>query len=75
MSSSYLPNWVTPRYELYYSVLDQEGLIDGSKVLTINIVNRKDPPIINNLPTTISLPESLTGVQVVFTVRTPSKHS
>lgn len=57
-----------PSISIVVEPYDSTGLIGISQTLTVNVVNANDKPKINNLPSTINVPEGSSSTSPVFTV-------
>lgn len=73
---TYLDYETTPQYNVTIQVTDQVGLSDTG-VLTVDVIDVNEPPVILNLPATVTVQDGTEGGQVIFTVLTfdPDGHS
>ena len=54
-------------YELNITVEDSSGL-SSTGILSVNVINVQEPPVITNLPDTVSVSEGAVNKTVIFTV-------
>ena len=57
----------TQSYELNITVEDSSGL-SSTGILSVNVINVQEPPVITNLPDTVSVSEGAVNKTVIFTV-------
>ena len=69
-----LRDFASATYTLPITCDDRMGSQIGSEILTVNIVNVKQPPEITNLPDSIEVLESMSGENELFRVSIKIRH-